>query len=55
MAVREVVHLLSSEPFSFGVYTNHIVTGIEFDVKGSFVSTISTPVEQLTTDTPRSP
>ena len=41
---ERVVHLLSSEPIHYCVYVNHILTAIQFDVKGSFVSTVSTPV-----------
>ena len=50
LTLKENVHLLSSEPNHYCVYTNHILTDIEFDVKGCLVSTISTPVSlvQLT-------
>jgi hypothetical protein len=43
MAVREVVHLLPSEPISVLTTVIPMVAGIEFDVKGVFVSTVSTP------------
>jgi len=43
MAVREVVHLLSSEPDSVFATVNQILTGQQFNVKGAFVSTVSTP------------
>jgi hypothetical protein len=41
--VREVVHTLPSEPISVLATVIPMVAGIEFDVKGVFVSTVSTP------------
>jgi hypothetical protein len=42
--VRQDVHLLSSEPYSVITTVNQILTGQQFNVKGAFVSTVSTPV-----------
>ena len=43
LAVREVVHLLPSEPDSVFATVNQILTEQEFNVKGALVSTVSTP------------
>ena len=40
---ERVVHLLPSEPISVLTALILMVAGIEFDVKGVFVSTVSTP------------
>ena len=40
---ERVVHLLPSEPYSVITTVNQILTGQQFNVKGAFVSTVSTP------------
>jgi len=40
---ERVVHFLPSEPISVLTTVIPMVAGIEFDVKGVFVSTVSTP------------
>jgi hypothetical protein len=50
-----VVHFLSSEPGSYSVYRNHILTDIEYDVKGCLVSTIFNTSKPYATYPPPSP
>ena len=53
MAVREVVHLLPSEPYSVITTVNQILTGQQFNVKGAFVSTVSTPATSHIKSSPK--